>query len=81
MSNDAPTDAESADLCKQFGKRLRALRKKKGFHRQLDFSEKCGIENAHMSRLENGKKEPKLTTLRTLADALGVTISELTKGV
>lgn len=78
MSNAAPRDVA---LCIRFGKRLRALRIKKGFKRQIDFSEKLGIENSHLSRLESGIREPKLTMLRTLADALGVTISELMKGV
>src|SRR5215467_12821102 len=78
MSNAAPRDVA---LCIRFGKRLRTLRVKKGFKRQIDFSEKLGIENSHLSRLESGTREPKLTMLRTLADALGVTISELTKGL
>lgn len=78
MSNAAPRDVA---LCIRFGKRLRALRIKKGFKQQIDFSEKLGIENSHLSRLESGVREPKLTMLRTLADALGVTISELMKGV
>ncbi len=47
----------------------------------MDFSHKLGIENSHLSRLESGIREPKLTMLKTLADALGVTIAELMKGV
>jgi transcriptional regulator with XRE-family HTH domain len=53
----------------------------KAFRQQIDFSEKLGIENSHLSRLESGIREPKLTMLRTLADALGVSISELMKGL
>src|SRR5215467_15999387 len=76
MSNAAPRDVA---LCIRFGKRLRALRIKKGYTKQLDFSHKLGIENSHLSRLERGIREPKLTMLKTLADALDVTISELMK--
>lgn len=70
----------STDVCVRFGKRLRQLRKKKGFN-QLEFSEKCGIENSHLSRLETGKREPGLYMLDLLAKGLGISISELTKGI
>lgn len=68
------------DICVRFGERLKKLREKKGFN-QLQFSEKCGIENSHMSRLENGKREPGLYMLELIAKGLGITVSELTKGV
>jgi len=68
------------DVCARFGERLRRLRKGKGFN-QLEFSEKCGIENSHLSRLETGKREPGLYMLELLAKGLGVSISELMKGV
>jgi len=70
----------SNDICVRFGERLRKLREKKGFN-QLQFSEKCGIENSHLSRLESGKREPGLYMLELLAKGLGITISELTKGI
>jgi transcriptional regulator with XRE-family HTH domain len=56
------------------------LREQRGFN-QIEFSEKCGIENSHLSRLESGKREPGLYMLEILAKGLGITISELVKGV
>ncbi len=72
--------SRSPDACVRFGDRLRRLREKKGFN-QLQFSEKCGIENSHLSRLEAGKREPCLYILELLAKGLGVSISELMRGV
>ena len=70
----------STDICARFGERLKELREKKGFN-QLQFSEKCGIENSHLSRLESGKREPGLYMLELIAKGLGITVAELLKGV
>ena len=70
----------SNDICVRFGERVRALREKKGFS-QLAFSEHCGIENSHLSRLEAGKREPGLYMLEFIAKGLKMTVSELLDGV
>lgn len=70
----------SRDVCVRFGERLRQLREKRGLN-QIQLSEKIGIENSHLSRLESGKREPGLYMLELLAKGLGVTISELMKDV
>jgi transcriptional regulator with XRE-family HTH domain len=70
----------SNDVCIRFGERLRRLREKKGLN-QLEFSEKCGIENSHLSRLESGKREPGLYMVELLAKGLGISIAELMKGL
>jgi transcriptional regulator with XRE-family HTH domain len=44
-------------------------------------SEKCGIENSHLSRLNSGKREPGLYMLELLAKGLDISISELLRGV
>jgi transcriptional regulator with XRE-family HTH domain len=70
----------SSDICVRFGERLRRLREKKGFS-QLQFSERCGIENSHLSRLESGKREPGLYMIELLAKGLGMKVSELMRGL
>lgn len=58
---------------KQFGERLRQLR---GSLSQDEVGDKAGMTGSGLSLLENGDREPKLSTLVKLAGALGV--SELT---
>lgn len=38
---------------------------------------KCGLSESHLSQIERGQKEPSLTTLTTLAAALGVQLGAL----
>ena len=60
----------------EFGKRLRELRKSKGFTQQT-LAEKAEIDEKHLSRVENGKYFPSYTTLNNLLNALGVTLDEV----
>ncbi|WP_283137069.1 helix-turn-helix domain-containing protein [Rhizohabitans arisaemae] len=59
-----------------FGQRLRHLRKKRGFTLS-ELGERVGRAPSQLSLLENGKREPKLSLLKTLAGALGVPVEEL----
>lgn len=68
------------DICIQFGKRIRELRKERGW-RQLDLAEQAGISENYVSDLEQGRKEVCLRTLEWLADALEVKISELMRAI
>jgi transcriptional regulator with XRE-family HTH domain len=59
------------------GKRIRKLRKEKGWtQRQLE--EKAGIENRNLTRYESDKVRPRLSSLKMLAQALEVSVDELT---
>jgi len=58
---------------KLFGKRLRAIRKKKGIS-QLDLEVNSGINRTEISRIENGLKNIEFYTLVRLADALEINI-------
>ena len=68
------------DLKRQFGERVRKLRKKRGWM-LVDLAAETGLGRVFLSNLENGKHEPKLSTIRKLADAFGLTVSQLTKGL
>ena len=60
----------------QLGVRVRALRKGKGWSLE-QLSGKSGIALATLSRLENGKGSGTFRTHQKLAEALGLTLSEL----
>jgi len=48
---------------------------------RLDLAEKAGIQSTYLSDLENGKKEPCLRVLEMLATSMGISVSELLRGV
>ena len=59
----------------EFGKKLKELRKSKGYTQQA-LAEKAQIDEKHLSRVENGKYFPSFATLNKLLNALGITINE-----
>ena len=58
------------------GTRLLQIRNQKGFS-QRQLSQRCGLASSYLSRIENRRLEPRPRTLRRIAAALGVPISEL----
>jgi XRE family aerobic/anaerobic benzoate catabolism transcriptional regulator len=68
------------DICIVLGERIRAMRKAKGW-RQIDLAAHSGVHEVHLSDLERGTREAGVRTLQKIADALGLTISELTQGL
>lgn len=68
------------DIKRQFGERVRKLRKKRGW-KLVELSVETGLGRVFLSNLENGKHEPKLGTIKKLANAFGLTISQLTRGM
>jgi len=63
-----------------FGERLSQLRAKQKWS-QEDLSERAQIGIKHISSLENGHREPCLNTIAKLAEAFGITASQLIKGL
>jgi len=68
------------DIKRQFGERVRKLRKKRAW-KLVELSVETGLGRVFLSNLENGKHEPKLGTLKKLANAFGLTISQLMRGM
>jgi len=68
------------DVCANLGKRIRALRKARGW-RQIDLAVEAKINENYVSDLEYGRKEVCLRTLKSLAHAFGITTSELLKDI
>ena len=51
--------------------KLREVRQQR-FVTQAELSERTGLTVANISRIENGTQRPRITTVRKLAEALGV---------
>ena len=65
---------ESAD--KHAGQRLRTLRLKAGLT-QVALAESSGVDANTIARLERGEHTPSNPTLKKLAEALGVKVSDI----
>jgi transcriptional regulator with XRE-family HTH domain len=66
----------SPDFKRAFGARLRALRQAKGLT-QEDLAHRAGLVAGNVFRLEGGYREPYLSTVMSLASALGVRVEDL----
>lgn len=64
------------DLTIQIGLRMRATRKAKGMT-QSEISQKTGLDQAYISRLENGTAEGSPAQILGIARAIGVPIAQI----
>ena len=55
---------------------LRQIREQQGMS-QRALAKAAGITQAALFRLESGETDPRLSTLRAIAEALGVTVAEI----
>lgn len=58
------------------GKNLRAARKRLGLT-QEEVAERSGVQAGEVSRIERGKRDPQVSTLEKLAEALEVPPGQL----
>lgn len=58
-----------SEIRKQFGKRLRKLRKSKGLS-QEELSKQAGFDRTYVGKIERGEKSPSLETMEKLTGAL-----------
>ena len=63
-----------------FAKRLRSERERTGVS-QEDFAADCGMHRTAVGLLERGKSIPRLDTLLIVSKHLGLTVSELLRGI
>lgn len=56
--------------------RIKAIRKKKGIS-QDELAELAGLNRVHLFRIERGRCNPTLRTLKIIADTLGVKVRDL----
>jgi transcriptional regulator with XRE-family HTH domain len=64
----------------QMGRRLSDLREKRGLT-QIQLADMAEIGRAHLSQIENGAVAARIDTLKAIADALEINLSELLKGL
>ena len=67
-------DARDNNLERAIGHEVRTLRKKLGIT-GADLASATGISLGMLSKIENGNTSPSLTTLQSLAQALGVPVT------
>ena len=68
------TKPDQADV--RLGARIRAFRQAQGLTlEKLAFE--SGLDKGHLSRLERGLQSPRMSTLRPIAERLGVTVAHL----
>jgi transcriptional regulator with XRE-family HTH domain len=65
-------------LSKKLGENFKKIREKKGLS-QGDISRKLSMDRGYISNLENGRRNPTLSNIKRLSEALGVEPFELLK--
>ncbi|MCK4658271.1 MAG: helix-turn-helix transcriptional regulator [Phycisphaerae bacterium] len=70
----------SPDILEEFGQRVRELRKKAGLSQEA-FAAKCGLDRTYLGGIERGERNVALRNLRVIAKALGISISQMMKGL
>ena len=63
---------------KKLGDNLKRIRTDKSLS-QADIAKSLGVSRGFVSNIENGKRNPTLSTITRLAGAVGVTADELLK--
>jgi transcriptional regulator with XRE-family HTH domain len=68
------------NILERFGNRVRQLRKARGFSQEA-FADKCHLDRTYISGIDRGKRNVALRNAEAIANALAVSISELTDGL
>jgi len=68
----------SKPISSKLGNNLKKIRTQKGIA-QGDISRKLKMDRAYISGIENGKRNPTISSIEKIAQALGVSVDELLK--
>jgi transcriptional regulator with XRE-family HTH domain len=68
------------DILERFGQRVRELRLQQGYS-QEGFAAACELDRTYMGGIERGERNLALRNIHRIAETLGISISELTKGL
>lgn len=71
---------KDADIAARFGQRVRELRKAKDLSQEA-LAAACGLDRTYISGIERGRRNVSLRNIELIATALGISISELMKGL
>ncbi len=74
-------EAERKRLLKQFAEGLKELRDARGFASQEELADAAKLHRTHIGFLEQGRREPSLSTLLILSETLDVSMEELVDGL
>lgn len=70
------TESDDSLIKQAFGARLREMRKQKGFS-QEGLALACGLDRTYIGGVERGERNISLVNIQKIADAIGVSPSEL----
>ena len=65
---------------KAFGEKFKKLREASGMSNR-EFANQAGISHSQIHRIDTGQLNIKICTVKAIADTLGVSLSELLKGL
>jgi len=68
------------DICVRLGRRIRTLRKAKGWN-QDDLAQHIGLGRTYISNVERGRKNPSLRTLEILAVGFKMSLIQFLDGM
>lgn len=68
------------DILARFGRKVRELRQAKGLSQEA-FAAECGLDRTYMGGIERGERNVALRNIDVIARTLGISLSELMKGV
>lgn len=69
-----------AELLARIGQRCRTLRRQAGLS-QLDMVRSHDFSLSHYQKIERGDLDPRLSTLKRLAEAFGVSLADFLQGI
>jgi transcriptional regulator with XRE-family HTH domain len=69
-------DTRRADIQQALGRNLREARKRAELTQEA-VAERSGVHPTEVSRIEAGKRDPRIATVEALAEAVGVSVSDL----
>jgi transcriptional regulator with XRE-family HTH domain len=68
------------DILARFGRRVRELRQAKGLS-QEGFAAECNLDRTYVGGIERGERNLALRNIEVIASTLGISLSELMKGL
>jgi len=75
-----PLSPQEKEALRRLGQRIKSRRGELGLT-QEDLADEAGLHRTYISLLEVGKRNPSILTLRKIALALGVRISDLLEDI
>ena len=69
-------NSRRGDVQRALGKNLRQAREREGLTQEA-VAERSGVHPTEVSRIESGKRDPRIATVEALAEAVGVSVSDL----